>query len=531
MHSEERLDMKALRSRRRFLANVGQGTLISTIGSTLAIDLGLAPSGWAESDEGDLTFGDQESLVRFMQDTPLEMLQAGVHKKITEGVSLQSLVAAGALANARTFAGEDYIGYHTLMALGPALNMSKSLPERERPLPVLKVLYRNTGQIQKKGGHSGEKLRSVEPISGGKGATAEQILQAVKGGNGKKAEQLLTAMVGQDVEEAFNALLLSVQESTDVHRTVLPYRAWELIDVVGKEHASTLLRQSLRYCINAERSRSPKWDEQGKVLASLLDEHSLLEKEPGTKEVNDVLLESLSETVFSGSPKEAASVVAGALGEGFKPKEIGEAISLAANQLVLRDHGRIPEWEIPGKVVGSVHGDSIGVHASDSANAWRNLASVSSGRNGYACLILGAWQVAKDRANRGGDFLNWNPIPGSRFIKGVKETSPGELISQLNEAVRAKLQSRAAAVVHQYGVLGHSPMPVFAALRSFAVSEDGALHAEKYFQTVWDDFHATRPAFRWRHLVALARITASEFGYPAPGQKEARELLGMKKRA
>jgi len=31
----------------------------------------------------------------------------------------------------------------------------------------------------------------------------------------------------------------------------------------------------------------------------------------------------------------------------------------------------------------------------------------------------------------------------------------------------------------------------------YAVSEDGALHAEKYFYTVWDDFHATRPSARW----------------------------------
>ena len=29
----------------------------------------------------------------------------------------------------------------------------------------------------------------------------------------------------------------------------------------------------------------------------------------------------------------------------------------------------------PGKPVGSCHGDSVGVHASDSMNAWRNIAA------------------------------------------------------------------------------------------------------------------------------------------------------------
>ena len=38
----------------------------------------------------------------------------------------------------------------------------------------------------------------------------------------------------------------------EVHRTVLPYRAWEMQDIVGTQHALTLLRQSLRYCVKAE---------------------------------------------------------------------------------------------------------------------------------------------------------------------------------------------------------------------------------------------------------------------------------------
>jgi hypothetical protein len=55
---------------------------------------------------------------------------------------------------------------------------------------------------------------------------------------------------------------------------------------------------------------------------------------------------------------------------------------------------------------------------------------------------------------------------------------------------------------------------------SYAVSEDGALHAEKYYRTASEEFYRTRPAFRWRQLAALARVTASEFGRPAPGMEQ-----------
>jgi hypothetical protein len=59
------------------------------------------------------------------------------------------------------------------------------------------------------------------------------------------------------------------------------------------------------------------------------------------------------------------------------------------------------------------------------------------------------------------------------------------------------------------------------------VSEDGALHAEKYYRTASEEFARMRPTFRWRQLVALARVTASEHGQPAPGVAEACQLLGV----
>jgi hypothetical protein len=74
---------------------------------------------------------------------------------------------------------------------------------------------------------------------------------------------------------------------------------------------------------------------------------------------------------------------------------------------------------------------------------------------------------------------------------------------------------------------------MFDLLLQYAVSEDGRLHSEKYYRTVTEEFATTRPAFRWRQLAALARVTASMYGYSqqdkkegrAPGYEEARKLL------
>src|SRR5690606_27872461 len=137
--------------------------------------------------------------------------------------------------------------------------------------------------------------------------------------------------------------------------------------------------------------------------------------------------------------------------------------------------GRTKEQASAGKPAGSVHGDSIGVHACDSANAWRNMARASNARNTFACLILGGYQVAYDRVNRGGDFLHWSPRPLGADVEPIQEREPGKLLAMLNEAVRGGDQTKACAITHRIGTLGHSARPVFDLLLGYAVSEDGAL--------------------------------------------------------
>jgi hypothetical protein len=295
---------------------------------------------------------------------------------------------------------------------------------------------------------------------------------------------------------------------------------------VGKEHAHTLLRQSVHYCVKAEtHPYIQRCSGARALLPKLLDQHRLLGKKLGERRPEDAWVDRLSQTIFKSTPEQAAGAVAEALADGISPEAIGEAISLAANQLVLRDEGRPKNQTSANKPVGSVHGDGIGVHACDSANAWRQMALAGNPRNTMACLIVAAYQVSHDRADRGGDFLNWQPYPRADARSRVRATEPEALLKEVEEAIRTKDQALASAVVQRYGELGQPARPIFDLLLRYGVSEDGALHAEKYYRTVTEEFHNTRTAFRWRQLVALARVTASAFGQPAPGHAEACRLL------
>ena len=136
-------------------------------------------------------------------------------------------------------------------------------------------------------------------------------------------------------------------------------------------------------------------------------------------------------------------------------------------------------------------------------------------------------QVALDRTNRGGDFLNWEPLPLTRHVESAKAADPVNVLGELDEAIRGNLQAHASAIVQRYGQLGYESRAIFDLLRRYAISEDGALHAEKFFRTVTEEFSATRALFRWRQLCALARVTASEYGRPAAGVAESKELLAV----
>jgi hypothetical protein len=281
-----------------------------------------------------------------------------------------------------------------------------------------------------------------------------------------------------------------------------------------------MLRQSLRYCLKDEERAAVRFAPLRAMLPKVMDRFGLETRTWGDRRVDDGWLAAMVKTLWTSSPEQAAEAVAAAIAEGIAPDRIFEAISLRTNEVVLCDPGRKKEWAAPGKPEGSVHGDSSGVHASDAAHAWRTITLASNARQRNAALVLAAWHCAQD------DVSKWPARPSAEAIERVKGSSQAELLGSLEEAIRANDQELACAVTSKYGGAGYGEQPVIDLLRGYAVTQDGALHAEKYYYTVCSNFRATTPSMRWKHLVALSRVTASEYGRPAAGIEEAKGLLG-----
>jgi hypothetical protein len=509
-------------TRREFLEDIGRGMLTAALGSAAALQFGAVAAA-AEAPARSLTFGKLEPLVALMQETPPEKLMPALVGRLRNGVELGTLTAAAALANARAFGGHDYTGYHTFMALMPAYRMSGELPTASSALPVLKVIYRNASRIQDQDAARRDALHhhDAAPLSGAAGGDA--LRTAIRALDRQGAESRLTSVAAASPRDAFEELQAAIEDQVNVHRVVLAWRAWAMLELAGQEHAATLLRQSVHFCLDEEQQMHDRNHPEPAIralLPRLLDEHHLLAKPLGDRPAEDGWLDGLAHTIFSSSPEQAAAAAAAALAEGMHPDAVGKAMALAANLLVLHDPGRRQENSTPEKPAGCVHGDSVGVHASDAANAWRNIARVASPRSQAAALIVGAYHTAGQLA-----YVAKEPYPYAAKLDELQGKDAPGLLGVAEEAILANDQAAACAAIHRYGELDAPSRPVFDLLLKYAVSEDGALHAEKYYRTVSEEFADLPAAFRWRELVALARVTASEHGYPAPGVEQARELL------
>lgn len=513
---------RALASRRQFLSDVGRSMLVAGIGYSAARDLGVGVAWADDAAAARLSFGPQERLAALIQETPPEKILGELVGLINSGTQLQDLVGGAALANARGFGGEDYIGFHTFMALMPSLRMANAMPSERRALPVLKVLYRNSSRLHDTGKCSDDTLHPVAAPGDAPSSPTEAIRQAVHNRDNLAAELVLA---GLDRNAAWNALLPTVSELPEVHRIVLAHRAWDMANIVGMEHATSMLRQSIRYCVKSEEGRVRHGFDAAGLLAGLLDQHKLAGRSLGTKVAEDAWVRELSLVLLKADPAQGAGAIAAALAEGYSPASVSEAISLTANELTLRDEGRPEKWASDNKPIGSVHGDSIGVHASDAANAWRHIVQVSDPLNAMCSLILSGWHVSRDATNNP-DLVDGDRRPVADELAKIAASDPQTLLSELDGAIREKNQERVCAVTGKYLDLGHSERPVFDLLLRYATSEDGALHAEKYFWTVNDEYALMRPTWRNQQIVALARVTSSEYGYPAPGYAEACGLLG-----
>lgn len=489
-------------SRRQFLASAGATAVVTALGGDYASALGLRTPRL----EGELVgLGEYQALADLFEETSPSEIMGRLVAKLREGATLDQLVSAGALANARSMAGSDYEGYHAFMGMYPSLVISRELPEGEAALPVLKTLKRSAVRMHK----TSTGMYKVEP-------KREDIVEALRVPDLDRAHRGLAATGGG--QATWEALQGVVNDHLDVHMVVFAWRAKEITALAGEEHGLVCMRQMLKFAYDRESRRKSNGNPvpaQRNLVPKLIEDKGLTRD--GYGRLSDEELSELADVLATESRASGAEAVAEALKNGAGHESIGEALSLAGTRLLLRDPGRMRAQA--GKPIGSVHGASTGVHATDSALAWREIAATLSGRSRAATLITGAYHTAGQGRNVGK-----SAYPYAERTDEVAKLKGDALAGALAEAARGGDQPLAGAIAARMNELGQDEA-LFKTLRPILIAQDGALHAEKYHHTQRVHHAASRPAFQGEHLIALARVAASQACLQAPEVEEARELL------
>lgn len=496
-------------TRRQLLASAGTTALVASLGSDLFTTLGFAAPRLRGGD--DLDLGDLGPLADLFEEVPLGGLMERLVRELRAGQSLERLVAAGALANARALGGEDYEGYHAFMGMVPALAIAREMPTEDAPLPVLKTLKRSAVRMRAAGR---TKLTEVEPEPGDPRAAVRERELA-------RAERALAAHAKDGASATWNALHPVIVDDIEVHLVVFAWRAKEISDLAGPEHALTSMRQILHFADGREarRRRDGKPEPAVRtVVPSLIEQHELAGGAPGIASMSDEALSELADVLVTSSRADGAAACAQALADGAPSRDVSEALCLASTRLLLRDRGR--QDGAKGRPKGSVHGASVGVHASDSALAWREIAETVPGRAQVATLLAGGFHTAGQ-----GAWSGRAAYPYAKHLEWARGLDRDRVAGALAEAAAGGDQRRAGAAAHRMSELGMGEQ-LFTTLRPVSVGQDGALHAEKYQHTARVVHGFSREAFRREHLVAYARVVASQACATAPEVEEARALLG-----
>src|SRR5213596_2003697 len=432
---------------------------------------------------------DIEPLVQFVEETePSRILEATLGK-LRDGLSVKKLLTASALAVTRSSdlpPGHHGGPLHPLVGIHALHNTVERVSGDQRLLPILQHVALSNKHIN----HPGMGpyiLANAEPV-----------------------DVLLTVAIPKN--------------TLDDHYFIFPMFTWRALDWLGREHTSFLMRPAVRY-VSRFPTPPPLRD-----IEPLLDEYELLKRplrfHTSPDETPEIgrLGEALTRCdAYAEIPR----MLAKALADGLSLQGTGEALSIGAAGLFMR----------------SLTGNPMDVHLHTGANLRRYLLKLDGVSLRNKLLALLTWHTGpevRSTQNR----MEPPPQPNREAVAALPVRTQAALLDALEESIYTQPptdwskvtnlgQMRAVPEVkntvnlaQQYADLGYDPDALISRLATIVVHDNFTeMHAFKHHQATFEEFHATRLPWRWRHLVSAAQASAISYGKNMEIYEEAIELL------
>ena len=459
-----------------------------------------------------------EPLVQFVEETPPDRIVAATHDKLAVGTPVKEMLLASALAVVRSSdlpPGHHGGPLHPLAGLHAVRHIAARLPGEYAMLPVIQNVA-----VANKHIHSPAMgpfiLADAKPVSEKDDveATLQSFRYAVSRGVYNACDHyflyLLERLSPMQVLEELLQVAIPKNQLDD-HYFLFPVFTWRALEYLGWEYARFIGRAPVRYIT---RPTDPTSLEE---IDRLIDKHGLLERELRARTGDDetAAITALADEIGRCSKfPEIPEMVAQALGDGLSLEGAGEGLSVGGSTLFLR----------------SQTGNPMDVHINTGANTRRYLLRQPelSVRTKLRALLM--WHTGPEvrMAQR---MLAPDIQPEPERVAALPFHTQSELLGEIEQLIgslpvgerlpAANLASwrstdevkQAAALAQQYANREYAPESLITLLGKIACRDNFTeMHALKHHQATYEEFHATRPSLRWRHLVAAVQAAAISHG-------------------
>ena len=472
-----------------------------------------------------------EPLVLFVEETPPDRIVAETYEKLKSGTTVKDMLLAGALAVMRSSdlpPGHHGGPLHPIAGLHAVRSIAERLDGDYATMPVVQNVALANKHIHhfSMGPYIMAEAKPVTWHDEVEPAVEEMQYFMDRGAYHAMDSYYLFFLQKESPMKVLDRLLQTAvpKNAADDHYLIFPSFTWRALDYFGWEYGKYLIRPAVRYVTRPPAAKAmPHIDE-------LIEEHGLLSRvlRYKTDETETESVTALADAIaHCDTFDESAALLAKALADGLSLEGTLEGLSVGGSALFLR----------------SQTGNPMDVHINTGINIRRYLLAqpdIAMQTKLRAMLTWNTGPEVKSAQYKLAPVVQPEPekvaaLPGRSQdqllgeIEGLIDSLPvGEKRPLTPIATwRASDEVKHAAVLAQrYVDEKYDAEALFTKLARIACRDDFTeMHAYKHHQATYEEFHATRPELRWKHLVSAVQAAAISHGRMQDVFEDAQEVI------
>jgi len=479
-----------------------------------------------------------EPLVQFIEDTPPAAILDRTLEKLRDGVPIETMLTASALAVTRSTEmppGHHGGPLHPLAGLYALSKLVERLEGEQKYVPVLQHVALTNKHINHPAMGPYQLLEYAPAEIDSFEAAKAAWLMAVGRGEWNLGDHLFLWMWEHAPAIEVFDLLMSVaiaKNWNDDHYFMFPGAMWRAFEngVFDKEYLPLLMRPVARYVTRSPVLPLNPVPNPMPDIEALIEKHGLLTRILRQRSGDDetAAVGALGEAVGKVDVyAEIPPLMAQALADGLSIEGAGEALSIGAAGLFLR----------------SLTGNPMDVHLHTSANLRRWLLRLDGLSVKNKLLLLMTWHTGPEVRSTANRMEPW-PQPDAKAVAALPARSQAELLDAITHSIyhqpptdwskvtnlglmRAVPEVKETVnLAQQYVNSGYDAEVLIARLAEIVCHDNFTeMHAFKHHQAIVEEFRNTREPWRWMHLVCGVQAAAISFGKNMTLYEQYLELL------